>query len=413
MRRRVCSRPAILVWLALLLIPMGAIPALAAEKLTVWVNSEDRRKEYEYVLQLFKEKNPGVDIELVPVAGGQGEFMEKLALAIASGAPPDVTWLEGSAVKEFGAQGLLVDVTRTLAGIRFAPSDTEEMMLKGKMWAAPYHTTSRGLFKRVDYFNQAGLNAKADPASLDELRSWSQKLTQRNSDGAYSRVGFIPWGSNWGPPAWIWTFGGRLVDETDTRPTASEPKNVAAFDWIRTWAQSYGNRTPIQGNWSGFINGTVAMNAGSTTEVGRIRAAQVPYTTGRVPNPPGGRNGTWGGGTAVGIPINAAHKETAMQLLQHFSSTEAQVQRFRRFPDALPANWEALLTIGRELPAEYGPLLDQLPEARARTPLWIDYYVNQLNPALNAVIAGQKTPQQALTDVQRFIEARFGEVFGQ
>lgn len=411
-RRRARPLPIVFAWLAFLVLPAWPVPTLAAEKLTVWVQVEDRRREFEYVIKLFKEKNPGVEIELLLVPGSQDEFMEKLGLAIASGAPPDLSWVEGSAVREFAAQGLLLDVTKTLAGIRFTPSDTEEMMFQGKMWAVPYHTTARGLFKRVDFFDQAGLNAKADPASLEELWAWSRKLTQQNSDGTYRRAGFIPWGSNWGPPAWIWTFGGRLVDETGIRPTAAEPRNVAAFDWIRSWALSYGNKTPVQGALAGFQVGTVAMNADSTTVVGRLLAAGVPFKTGRVPHPPGGRNGTWGGGQALAIPVNATHKETASLLLRHFGSADVQIQRFRQFPEALPANWEALLAIGRELPPEYGPLLDQLPEARPRTPLWLDYYVRQLNPALNAVVAGQKTPQQALTDVQRFMEGRFKEVFG-
>lgn len=411
-QRRAFAFPARVVWSAFFLILGWSIPAFAAEKLTVWVQAEDRRREFEYVIKLFVEKNPGVQAEVLLVPGSQNEFMEKLSLAIASGAPPDLTWVEGSAVREFGAQGLLLDVTKALAGIRFTPSDTEEMMFQGKMWAVPYHTTSRGLFKRVDFFDQAGLDARADPASLDELRLWSQKLTQQNSDGTYKRVGFIPWGSNWGPPAWIWTFGGRLVDETGIRPTAAEPKNVAAFDWLRSWALSYGNRTPVAGGLTGFQTGTVAMNADSTTVVGRLLAAGVAFTTGRIPNPPGGRNGTWGGGQALAIPINAAHKETALRLLRHFGSADVQTQRFRQFPEALPANWEALRSVGRELPAQYGPLLDQLPDARPRTPLWLDYYVGQLNPALNAVVLGQKTPQQALTEVQRFMENRFNEVFG-
>jgi len=74
-------------------------------------------------------------------------------LAIISGAPPDLMWLEGSGVIEFAYQGLLADLTDTLAGLNFVPADTQEMTYDGRIWAVPYHTTSRGLFKNVDYFH--------------------------------------------------------------------------------------------------------------------------------------------------------------------------------------------------------------------------------------------------------------------
>lgn len=394
----------------------ATLPGWAAgtQKVTVWVQDQSRQREFEFIASLFEEKNPGVDVEVLMVPGSQAEFTQKLSLAIVSGSPPDITWMEGSAVREFAAQGLLLDVTRTLAGLRFTPSDTEEMTFNGRLWGVPYHTTSRGLFKRADFFAQAGLDAAADPASLDELYQWNLKLTVRDSDGRYQRAGMVPWVGNWGAPGWIWAFGGELLEiqGRTIRPTANRPENVAAFEWIRTWAAAVGNRSPVGAGATGFRAGTVAMSTESTSIVGQLLAAEVPFRTGRVPHPPGGRNGTWGGGQALSVPKNSPHPELALRLLRFFGETDVQIQRFRRFPDVLPANWQALLTVGRELPAVYGPLLDQLPEARPRPPLWLDYYVGQLNPAMSAVVAGKKTPVQALNEVQTFMENRYAEVFG-
>lgn len=403
-----------LLYLVVLALVVGAmaIPATAAE-LTVWVQSDVRREQFAEIIKWYQEEHPEVDISLQLISGGQAEFTEKLTLAIASGAPPDLTWLEGSTVIELAAQGLLEDVTRVLEDIRFTPSDTEEMMYQGKMWGLPYHTTSRGLLKRVDLFEQAGLDPNVDPLSLEELWDWNQKLTIQNPDGSYKQVGIVPWVGNWGAPAWIWTFGGQLLDETKTRPTATHPNNIRAFEWMQEWSQSYGHVTPVSAGFAGFVNGTVAMTPESTTATGRVIEAGVELTTGRVPHPPGGANGTWGGGQALGIPSNAANKDEAMKLLRYFGLEEVQARRFRTFPEAFPANWNALQEIAPELPPAYGALLDQLPEARPRTPLWIDYYVRNLTPQLNAVVAGRTTPQAALQAVQQVMEARFAEVFGE
>lgn len=390
---------------------------VGAQTLTVWVgDGETRVNEYQVVARLFEEQNPGVKVELVNQAGNQTQVMEKIVLAIVSGAPPDLMWLEGSGVIEFAAQGLLMDLTDTLEGLNFAPSDTQEMTYDGRMWGVPYHTASRGLFKRVDFFEEAGLDPYVDPADLSELFSWNQKLTIAESDGTFTRAGYLPWVGNWGSPAWIWAFGGELleIDGTTYRPTANTPESRAAFEWIRTWAQFYNNTvTPVAGGFNGFQAGSVAMSAESTSVVSRFMDSGVEFWVGRVPHPEGGRNGTWGGGTAVGVPINAPNPEWSLKLARFFGETETQIKRFEEAPSVLPANWEALLEVGVQLPVEFGPLLEQLPEARPRTPLWIQYYVNGLNPAMNQVVAGNATPQEALENVQRVMEARFADVFGQ
>lgn len=395
-----------------------ALPVAAQEEvvLTVWVgDGEYRMQEYRVVADLFEKQNPGVKVDLVAQSGGQAQVMEKIVLAIISGAPPDLMWLEGSGVIEFAAQGLLADLTDTLAGLNFVPSDTQEMTYDGRMWAVPYHTTARGLFKNADYFEEVGMDPNVDPADMEELYQWNLRFIRTNEDGAYTRVGMVPWQTNWHVPGWIWAFGGELVeiDGADIRPTANAPKNVEAMEWIRSWAQLYNNRTPIAGGATGFQVGNVAMSAESTSVVSRFKDAGLRFTVGRVPHPEGGRNGVWGGGTAVGVPVNAPNMEWALKLARFFGETEVQIARFEGAPHGLPANWEAIIAVAGYLPPEFGGLLEQLPEARPRTPLWIEYYVNQLIPVTERVVLGDLTPQEALDSVQLVMEARFADVFGQ
>lgn len=388
--------------------------AFGAQRLTVWVgDGQTRLNEYQFVAQMYEKENPGITVDVQGQAGGQGQIMEKIALSVAAGAPPDATWLEGSAVLEFAAQGLLLEVTRAVAGLRFAPADEQEMTLNGRMWAVPYHTAARGLFKRIDLMEQVGLNPHVDPKNMDELYAWNQKLTKRNPDGTYSQAGMVPWVGNWGAPAWIWTFGGKLIEKQGSKiiPTATYQKNVEAFEWLASWGQFFGTRSPVAAGWGGFRDGKIALDAGSSSVIGRMVEANVPFTTGRVPNPPGGQNGTWGGGTAIGVPVNVSNPEASLKLVRFFGESRVQIERFGYAPDVLPANWDALLAVGRRLSKEWQGVLDQFPEARARTPLWIEYYVNQLNPGMLAVVDGRKTPQQALNDVQLVMEARFRDVF--
>lgn len=387
--------------------------ASANSSLKVWVQGNDvLMPEFETVLNGFKEIHPDIDVELSAIAGSQAEFTDKLAVAIASGSGPDLTWMEGSTVRKIAAQGLLLDVTRPLSGIKFAPAESQEMMLRGKMWAAPYHATIRGLFKRTDFLQQAGIDPNSNPADLQELEAWSHKLTIDKSDGSFDRVGFVPWGNNFGPPGWIWTFDGHMVDETFMKPTANIPKNVKAFEWLRSYGLRFGgNMGVIRAGQGGFVDGSVAMMIGSTSNLGRILKEGTPITTGPIPHPADGANGTWAGGHAIAIPYNAVNKEDAVVLLQYFAGEKAQLDRFEASGVLLPANWDALTKVVAELPEQYGPMFAQLPEANPRTPLWVEYYVRQLLPARDAVVKGEKTPQQALDEVQQVMVERFKEVF--
>lgn len=392
-----------------------AVHAQTETVLTVWVGDGDyRMQEYRVVADLFEAQNPGVKIDLVAQSGSQGQVMEKIVLAIISGAPPDLMWLEGSGVIEFAAQGLLADLTDALAGLTFVPADTQEMTYDGRMWAVPYHTAGRGLFKNIDHFEEIGMDPYADPVDMDDLYAWNLRFIRTDDAGNYTRVGMVPWVNNWGAPGWMWAFGGELleIDGTNYIPTANAPKNVEAMEWIRQWAQLFGNRTPIQGGATGFQIGNIAMSPESTSVVSRYLDAGLRFTVGRVPHAPGGRNGTWGGGTAVGVPANAPNMELSLKLARFFGEADVQVERFLQAPHGLPANWEALLEVAGHLPPEFGPLLDQLPEARPRTPLWIEYYVNQLGPALTNIVLGNITPKEALDNVQRVMEARYADIFG-
>lgn len=170
----------------------------------------------------------------------------------------------------------------------------------------------------------------------------------------------------------------------------------------------------MDGGRNGFINGSVAMSLGSTSDAAVVIREGVDFISGRVPHPPQGRNITWGGGYAVGVPTSSPNRQyaEATRLMRYFVTTEVQTRRFRQFQSLLPANWRALMAAAPTLPPPYAGLIAQLPDARPRTPL-IGEYHDHLTNALNQVIAGTLTPRAALEGVQIIMEARFAEVFGQ
>lgn len=414
-----CSKTLSVVILVLAtMVAVATTSAFAATKLTLWAwANQEVVEQFTAIAEWYQAENPGIEIEVAHIAGSQLQYTERIYLASAGGAAPDVAWIEGATVKQLAAQGLLQDVTRALDGIQFTPGETFEMTFAGKMYAAPYHCTSRALFKRIDLLEQAGLDPYFGALSLEDLWTWNRRLSEATADGRYTRVGFVPWSGNWYARGWIWAFGGELIDESGThiRPTAALPNNIRAYEWIDEWAQHYDrNRSPVQLSVSGLVKGTVAMLPGSTSDAALVVREGTSFTTGPVPHPPQGSNATWGGGYAVGVPSSSSSRAytEAAQLVRYFATTDVQTRRFREFESLLPANWKALRTIAPSLPPPYAGLIAQLPDARPRTPLSGEFH-NHLTQALNNVIAGTTTPRAALEGVQVIMEARFAEVFGQ
>ncbi len=205
-----------------------------ARTVTVWTvsNVADSTKS---TMAFYEQQHPGVTIDLQMMGAQNAQYTEKLMTAIVAGTPPDLAYFVGQDSKEWAARGLLLDVTLFLAGVNFTPGDKAEVSLAGKMYAAPYYTTARGLFKRTDMFEAAGLNPRADPQTIEELDRLAIRLTEKTADGRFTRVGFVPWGSNWRTGAWMWAFGGEVVDASGIRPTFDTPNNIKTYEWIAEW----------------------------------------------------------------------------------------------------------------------------------------------------------------------------------
>jgi ABC-type glycerol-3-phosphate transport system substrate-binding protein len=390
-----------------------ALPLQAAPKLVVWAWANDEViRQWSAQLEWYQEENPGIEFDVAHISGDQRVYLERLYVAMAASAAPDVTWLDGGHVKQLAAQGLLADLTGALRGLNFTPGELQEVTYNGRQYAAPYHSTSRGLVKRIDNLSEAGLDYNEDPL-FDDLVSWNQKLSQPLPDGTYKRIGFAPWFGNWDARGWIWAFGGDLVEETNGgfRPTAMLPSNLQAYEWIDEWAARYGRiKGPVAGG-ANFVTGTLGMTIASTTNAANYVRDKVAFTTSPVPHPPQGRKVTWGGGYVMGMPSEAANKAEAAKLLAYFASPRVQARRWNEFQALLPANWDAIRMIASRLDRVYEPLLALLPDAVPRAPMDGEWY-RALAQSTDLLIAGRLAPQEALERAQIVMAARFEEVFG-
>jgi len=221
------------------------------------------------VIDLFNSKKfrnkdgKAIQVEMNAVS----EIDRRLLMATTGGNPPDVAgvwmWLV-TAYAEKGAILCIDDYLRE-AGItedRYLPVFWEICKYKGKMWCLPSTPASITLHWNKRLFREAGLDPNVPPNTIQELDAMTEKLTliklpgknkpisfyelksrtnYKNllAKGKIIQMGFLPSEPGWWPWLWGYWFGGKLWDGKDT-VTTDEPRNIKAYEWVRSYSEKYG-----------------------------------------------------------------------------------------------------------------------------------------------------------------------------
>jgi len=396
--------------------------AASETELTYWHfwGTAEKHKVMQDLAADFTARHPGIKID---VQNMSGDMYDKVMVAIAGGAPPDVVKFERSAVISWVAskgeifQPLDELLSPELRGEdAFLPMARYEVTFAGKTWATPFDTDVRALISNKGYFEEAGIPSDRRLPDLVELERIAVRLTKRDSEGGLQRVGFAPWLGNWALQGWFWTFGGGLFDDQARKPTIDIPENEEALNWALTYVDKLGpEAVRFAGMWdvTPLIEGRLAMWIGVPSHFFRIqqKAPTLEVGVGEVPWPPGGANGTWSGGYCHVIPSGSKHVPEAASYINYLSSKETQVRLFKTTYD-LPTNTEAFWEVMEivNTPQLLG-FLRQLPVSHGRPPLWIDVHT-ALYEGFYEVLELKKTPPQLLEEIQQYMERQFAEKLG-
>ncbi|MDR0524757.1 MAG: ABC transporter substrate-binding protein [Spirochaetaceae bacterium] len=295
----------------------------------------------------FKKRYPDitVDIQSVPQAGMTNG---KLLAAIAGKNAPDVL-VSDDYVSSFGfaGQGAFDPWDNYLDAINlslndFLPGFRSLMQYNGKTYLLPQDSNVIMLYINTDMVAEAGLDINSYPTNLDELMIWAEKLTVRDGAGKITRYGFIPWQDQPGdaPTLWPFMFGAELYDQSSNKLELTDPKVVAAFQWMREWAKTYdpvaikGFTQSAGGFFSPdhpFFQNKLAMTVTGNwvSNALRIYAPQINYTVIPIPVPAGGREtSTPLGSNVFAIPKGSKRPDLAALFFKFTQRPEINADNF-------------------------------------------------------------------------------------
>jgi multiple sugar transport system substrate-binding protein len=366
----------------------------------------------------FNQEHEGelyVEYVFTPTTAGT-QMSEKLLTNIAAGTPPETAFFDRFIVPTWAAEGSLADITELAAQVGLKEDDYfpfawAEAHWRDKMYCLPFDTDDRAIYYNKDYLEEAGFDSdeSAFPTDLDEFDAMVEKLTIKEGP-RYTRLGFVPWASQGGCGFYTygWAFGGKFYDRQTLEITVNDPKIVAEGDWFVTYTEKYGieNIETFSQAFGGeaqqaFTAGLVAIETNGDWMLAHHAryGPDLNYGVAPIPWPEGGRKSTWAGGWSVVIPKGAPNMEAGWEFISHFASPE-QVHWYCTETAHIPTQVKYAADPVYTADPKHKVFMDLLPIADARPPLPVGQllWTGQIE-ARDLVIHGQKTPKEALDDL--------------
>ncbi|MGI6083317.1 MAG: extracellular solute-binding protein [Limnochordia bacterium] len=372
----------------------------------------------------YEDMNPGIEIEYVSVTT---DYYNKLSVAIAGGAAPDIASLIATfSLAEFAEGGLIQPLEQFIqrTDIRqqdFFPLVWESWHYDGSIWAMTYDVDANMLYTNKALLDATGIIA---PRTAEELDEAAAKLTLIDADGSIRRMGFVPWlGDAW---SWLAPWDGQLWDPEDNLVTADSENVISMFAWMASYSERYdyarinalASQTSSTYHMGGpLYNDQLAMQLIGPWAIARfaIHAPGFEWDMIPLPYPAHGKpNATTGNALTLVIPTGAKHPKEAFDYIYYRTGLDYVLERQQVDPELrFPARIAAARAFVQKYPA-YMPIASVLagPNSRPYLPTMpvSVTYSTELSRARGNVIRLEQSPRAALEAVSRVIQARLDEV---
>ena len=337
--RRVATIAASLAALALGATAAGGAattrPAGSAGKttITIWVGFTGRELSIvKGVIAQFEKSHPAIAVKTV---GGISD--DKIVAAIRGGTAPDVTQsFTADNSGSFCSSGAWIDLTPSmkqshLSASLFPTASAYYTQYKGTRCALPMLADVYGLYYNKALLAKAGITHP--PRTIAELTADAKKLTQRDSSGKISVIGFNPflgWYEN--AESHFGTMWGARWTDAKGRSTLDTPQWRAFLTWQKKLVDWYGYDNLVRFNASSgdeftannaFERGKVAMLLDGEWRVAFLKAEHPELKYGTAPLPTASKMLYGSGyttGNIIGIPKTAPHKAEAWELVKYLAT---------------------------------------------------------------------------------------------
>jgi multiple sugar transport system substrate-binding protein len=312
-------------------VPKGS--TLKGTKLSIygWTSSPEEDAALTGLVTDFNKKN-GSKAAFLP----QKEYDAALQAALASGAGPDIFYVDSFKMPDLIKAGALASVP---AGALTNPDGIYPSLRNvftgtdGKLVCPPKDFSTLALIYDAEFLKAKGVNP---PTTWDELKVAATKLTTDGRAGLvmgfeYPRVG-----------AFMFQAGGAMTDDKVTKMTVNSPENKAAFTYLSELYKAKALQAPdeVGAGWGGEALGKqkAAMVIEGNWIVSFMKkdfpAVKVGYA--ELPAGPKGK-GTFAFTVCYGVNKNSKNQGAAWKLVDALTNAEGSLKWTNAF-NVMPAH---------------------------------------------------------------------------
>ena len=354
------------------------------------------------LIPAFEAENPGVKVNAV--SHEWAELHDKVLVSANSNALPDVARCDIAWLPEFQKMGILVALDEEMPNFaevsgKLLDSAMSTAIINGHYYALALNTNSKIVFYNKAMLEAAGVSI---PATMEEWIEAVKKLSGENAKGQQVWGWNEPALAGWNICPFIWSFGGALTNEDQTIATGyiNGPATVKAVETfaelVKAGAITGFNAGDIPMT-DGFGTGRYAMMLEGPWKSAELAGAypDVAYGTAPIPAGEGGSISVLGGEDIA--MFNTPNKEAAWKFMQFMTGEYAETEMAKC--GQIPVN-RAALESDTVKAADYAPFIEAIQTAKARPTVaaWSEMD-NGLQVAMNAVVTGEKTAQEAMDEL--------------
>jgi multiple sugar transport system substrate-binding protein len=322
------------------------------------------------MISSFEKAHPNIKVVQTPNIGDT-QIINGIK-AGGSNAPDVAVSFTTDDVGQYCSTGEWIDLTQDLKSSQIDLAKTFPAPLlsyttfDGKRCALPLENDAYGLYYNKTEFQSAGLTDP--PKSLSELQTDALALTQKNPDGSFKQLGFVPSFSYWEQPAghWTSTFDLKWQTASNKSEIAADPGFTQMLDWQRTLQTAILDKAPkssmsqltafetkiqapgeFTSGQNPFETGTVAMALDGEWRNQNIlnESPSLQYGTAPFPVPdadPSAYGGGYLSGTVIGIARTSTHQDADWELVKYLTTNTATLVQFANTSFNVPSTFAAL-----------------------------------------------------------------------
>ena len=177
----------------------------------------------------FKKAYPQVQVKVTEGGFDEQQFLS----AVASGAPPDLVYVDREIIGTYAARGAIQPLDDCISQAQidmgqYRPAAVQQVTVDGKVYGIPEFYSVRVMMTNNRAVKEAGLSpSDVDTTDWSKLPGLAQKLTVTKG-GKLQRIGFDPKIPEF-LPMWVKANGGALLSDDGKTAQLNDPKVVEAL----------------------------------------------------------------------------------------------------------------------------------------------------------------------------------------